>query len=199
MRRTPGEDSGGNSTLVLDRVSFVSLHPDGDTIAFPRDGKLFIGSLKGGDPKPLDAPPFPNNDVGGGDLSPDGTKLMVGVARASPALWLIPFPSGTPHKLETEPSGCCMWFPDSMHVLTNRISGRNSMTLERLNVLDLKREVFFNSPVIMSRGSPREARLSRENPWAAAIQRFGRRTPTVRCGNSIPSGSSTLGEMLRSF
>jgi eukaryotic-like serine/threonine-protein kinase len=144
--------SGGNSTLVLDRVTYVSLHHDGDTIAFTRDGKLFIGSLKGSDPKPVNAPPFPNTHIGGGTFSPDGTKLLVGVGSASPALWLLPFPSGTPRKLETEPSGV-EWFPDSVHVLTAHVSGRNSMTLARLNVLDLKSEVFFNSPTFMAQVS----------------------------------------------
>jgi serine/threonine protein kinase len=153
LRSVPA--SGGNSTLVLDRASNVDLHRDGDTIAFTRDGRLFIGSLKGGDPKPIDAPPFPNTQVGSGNFSPDGTKLLVGVGGASPAsaaLWLLPFPSGTPRKLDTPASGV-EWFPDSVHVLTFHYSGRNSMTLMRLNVLNLKSEVFLNSPTVMSQAS----------------------------------------------
>lgn len=56
--------SGGASELVLDNAQGATIHPDGKTLAFVRGGKLWIGGLKGEQPREFAPAPFPNFQVG---------------------------------------------------------------------------------------------------------------------------------------
>ncbi len=123
--------AGGAEQMVLDGVDAAALHPDGQTLAFDRDRKLWIGSLKGGEPKAL----WPGPTNGGLSFSSDGRMLAVdGIG----SIWLFPFPSGTPRKFDpggpvtTAPS----WFPDSRHMAVAVRNGDQTV----LSIVDAKDE-----------------------------------------------------------
>jgi len=103
--------AGGSEQIVMDGVDFAAIHPDGQTLAFNRNRKLWIGSLNGGQPKEF----WPGPTNGGLSFSPDGSMLAVG---SIGPIWFFPFPSGMPRKVD--PGGAVVaapsWFPDSRHV-----------------------------------------------------------------------------------
>jgi hypothetical protein len=64
--------SGGAAQTVLDAVDAAALHRDGNTLAFQRDRRVWIGSLRGGDAKEFWEGPA----NGGLSFSPDGSYLV---------------------------------------------------------------------------------------------------------------------------
>ncbi len=122
--------AGGGSQKVYERVSAATLHPDGKTLAFDRDRKLWVGSLKGGEPKELWAGPT----NGGLSFSPDGSKLAVDTI--GPIL-VVPYPSGPPQKFEA--GGAVVfapsWFPDNRHMVVAVRHGPQT-ALEIVDVTD---------------------------------------------------------------
>jgi serine/threonine protein kinase/Tol biopolymer transport system component len=103
--------AGGAAQMVLEGVDAAALHPDGQTLAFNHDRKLWIGSLRGGASKELWAGPT----NGGLSFSPDGSMLAVD---SIGPVWFFPFPSGTPRKFELggAVTAAPSWFPDNRHV-----------------------------------------------------------------------------------
>jgi Tol biopolymer transport system component len=124
--------SGGNPNLELEKVNAAAIHPDGKTFVFVRDGKLWVGPLRG-QARPFGQSPFPARIVDAAVLrfSPDGAKLAVmnrGEDAAESDVWLIAYPSGASRKLVrafdlTRPS----WMPDSRRILFN--SSTNTLSL----------------------------------------------------------------------
>ena len=102
--------AGGAAQIVYRDLSDAALHPDGKTLAFVRDRKIWIGPLNGGVAKEFWQGPA----SGSLNFSPDGSKLAaIGIG----SVWVLPYPSGTARKFDVEdeimvPS----WFPDSRHL-----------------------------------------------------------------------------------
>ena len=133
--------AGGAGQMVLDGVDAAALHPDGQTLAFDRDRKLWIGSLKGGEPKALWQGPA----NGGLSFSPDGSMLA---AESIGPIWLFPFPSGTPRKFDlggamtTTPS----WFPDSRHMAV-AVKNGDETVLSIVDATDGTRRTVASAPM----------------------------------------------------
>ena len=117
--------SGGVPELVLEKVTSASTHPDGKTLAFVRDGGLFIGQTKQ-DPnqfgRTILGTLLPGSWV---KFSPDGTKLAVYALKdgAAPGdLWLLTYPSGVMRKLQSQiqMGNAGSWFPDSRRLMFGR-------------------------------------------------------------------------------
>ena len=51
--------SGGTPELVLEGVTAAAIHADGKTFAYVRENKLWVGPLKGGQPKQFGRSPLP--------------------------------------------------------------------------------------------------------------------------------------------
>jgi eukaryotic-like serine/threonine-protein kinase len=107
--------AGGVAQIVYPDLSAAALHPDGRTLAFVRERKIWIGSLKGSGVKEFWQGPLSTSAVSAGlSFSPDGSKL---VALGMQAVWVLPYPSGTPRKLGGATDGRTpSWFPDSRHL-----------------------------------------------------------------------------------
>jgi serine/threonine protein kinase len=155
--------SGGASTLVLDNVLAATVHSDNATVAFVRGGKLWVGPLEGEKPREFGPSPFPNSQVNGARFSPDGSRLAVGAGTES---WILPYPSGTPWKLESTvfafPFGMS-WFPDSRHVLGSEFDlGGGGSTLWQFDVADGSRQAMYRStgPFIGASVSPDGKRIA---------------------------------------
>jgi len=117
--------SGGMAELVMENVApvapskasgGVALHPNGKTVVFQRDGKVWAGALKGGPPQELTW--VPRGSVSAFAFSPDGSQLA---AIVNQDLWILTYPSGTPRNLRGATTNVS-WFPDNRHVL---VSGGN--------------------------------------------------------------------------
>jgi len=121
--------SGGSSDLILEDVQAAAIHPDAKTLAFERDGKLWIGSVGGAAPKELWPGPFPN--VSHMQFSPDGSRV---VADDNETSWIVAYPSGKP-ELHIDSNQVSSWFPDSRHLLLAAPPRRTSGVV--ISVLDV--------------------------------------------------------------
>jgi serine/threonine protein kinase len=114
--------SGGTPESVLDNVQDATIHPDSETVAFVRGGKLWTASLKTGGTRQFGTAPFPNDvNIFGARFSPDGSKVMAWTGREA---WILPFPSGTPWKVDKLQDGFLgggAWLPDNRHVIASRL------------------------------------------------------------------------------
>ena len=113
--------SGGNPELVLEKVGAATIHPDGKTLAFARDGKLWVGPLRG-DPRQLAQTPFRADIISRLKFSPDGNRLAVlgGSVTAASALWVLSYPSGGWRNLGAWGGTGVSWLPDSSHVVVSK-------------------------------------------------------------------------------
>lgn len=131
--------SGGAPELILDKADFFALYPDGKTVLFGRDGKTWLGPLRGGPPREFWWQP-PRHDVVWRQFSPDGSKLAV---VDGPDLWIVPYPSGAAHKILTSTDFIgdnATWFPDSRHLVVGEVVGDSTSgdgNLNRLALLDV--------------------------------------------------------------
>jgi Tol biopolymer transport system component len=138
--------SGGTPELILENILTATIHPDGTTIAFVRDGKLWVGSLKGDSPREVGAAPFINSQVVTARVSPDGSNLLAGVERDT---WILPYPSGAPKKLRIagDPFIGATWYPDSRRLLYSELlSATTDSILWRLDTRDGSRHALYRSP-----------------------------------------------------
>jgi serine/threonine protein kinase/Tol biopolymer transport system component len=144
--------SGGAGQLVLEHVDAAAIHPDGKTVAFARDGKLWVATLRGGPakefwPGPL-APTVPETTM---RFSPGGSYL----AFDNGTVWLFPYPSGKPRKLYTGTENGSYggvvglsWFPDGRSLLVARNSATDSLI--RLAVADGSRQTIYSTGPTLS-------------------------------------------------
>jgi TolB protein len=96
-------------------ASGVSMHPDGKTVVFTRDGKLWVDVLGTNQPRQFSASPFPNDRASGAQFSPDGKKVL---AIARDEQWILAYPSGAAYKLPSDRLlYTSTWLPDSRHLL----------------------------------------------------------------------------------
>ncbi len=136
--------SGGLAELAMEKVApvapskasgGVALHPNGKTVVFQHDGKVWAGALKGGPPQELTG--VPRGSVSVFAFSPDGSQLA---AIVNQDLWILTYPAGTPRKLRGATTNVS-WFPDSRHVL---VSGGNfNNTLSLLDTADGSSRVIY--------------------------------------------------------
>jgi Tol biopolymer transport system component len=98
--------------LALENAETAALHPDGKTIVFLRDGKLWLGSLAGGSPREFWRPP--SDYLSFVRFSPDGSKI---VASDWVEVWILTYPGGAARKLPNEKNRTVVqgvsWMPDS--------------------------------------------------------------------------------------
>jgi eukaryotic-like serine/threonine-protein kinase len=144
--------SGGTGQLVLEHVGAAAIHPDGKTLAFARDDKLWLAALHGGPakqfwPGPL-APTVPATSM---RFSPDGSWL----AFDNGTVWAFPYPSGKPRKLYTGTEDGSYggvvglsWFPDGRSLLVARNSASDSLI--RLAVADGSRQTIYSASPSLS-------------------------------------------------
>jgi hypothetical protein len=93
----------------MEKASEAALHPDGKTLVFDRDGKIWAGPLRGGAPRELVLPPHGN--VGSIAFAPDGSMIAVIAERT---LWILPYPSGAPRNLGPVGSDLGVGFPTAV-------------------------------------------------------------------------------------
>ena len=136
--------AGGVAQIVYRDVSGAALHPDGRTLAFQRGGKIFIGSVNGGDAKEFWQGPA----YSGFGFSPDGSKLA---ADSIGAVWVLPYPTGAPRKLDV---GAVIttqsWFPDNRHLAVhglNKSGFPNTLTI--LDVTDGTSRTIVSAPITL--------------------------------------------------
>jgi serine/threonine protein kinase len=153
--------SGGDSEVIIENQQGATIHPDGKTVAFVREGKLWVSSLGGEAPREFGAKPFVNAQVNRVRFSPDGSRLLAGVESGN---WLLPYPSGTPSKLaQGGDLEALNWFPDSRHLLYSEVlQNNNGSTLWRLDTRDGSREAIYRStaPMIGATVAPDSKRIA---------------------------------------
>jgi Tol biopolymer transport system component/predicted Ser/Thr protein kinase len=124
--------SGGTAELVMEKVApvaqargsaVVTLHPNGKTVVFQRDGKAWAGTLKGDPPQELAR--VPRGNVSAFVFSPDGSQLA---AIVNQDLWILPYPSGTPRDLH-DATTSVSWFPDNRYLLIAGGNFNNTLTI----------------------------------------------------------------------
>jgi len=139
--------SGGTPELALEKVTAAAIHPDGKTFALARDGKLWVGPLKG-QPRQLGQTPFSTEIVARLKFSPDGTKLAIQEGGGS-ALWVLAYPSGGWRSLGAYGgSNGFTWMPDSRRLVVSK-----SLPGTTIYAVDATRgsvRAMYNSPNSMS-------------------------------------------------
>ncbi len=138
--------SGGPAELVLENAELGAVHPDGRTMAFARDGKLWTVSLKGGQAKEFWPGPL-RADFPSWQFSPDGSALAV---ESDGDYWILPYPSGAPRKLYSGrghvASVGASWFPDSRRLVVAEDYGESTSALVQIDVRDGSRRTIYSSP-----------------------------------------------------
>ncbi len=157
--------SGGTPELVLENVASATIHPDGKTFAFLRDGRLWVGPLHG-QPKRIELGPTPQIYTVVLRFSPDGAKLAA-LETLSGTLRIMAYPSGSWRNVGTYRSDSLAWLPDSRRLVVSEGSEK------RISVVDTTRgngQMIFNSPGLMRQPSvspdgKRIAYLSGDYEW----------------------------------
>jgi Tol biopolymer transport system component len=139
--------SGGAEQLILEHVDAAAIHPDGETLAFLRDDKLWLTALHGGPAKEFWPRPLSRTTLSTSmRFSPGGSYL----AFDNGIVWLIPYPSGEPRKLYTGQEGAsgagvvgASWFPDNLSLLVIRQG--TTYALIRLDIRDGSRQTLYST------------------------------------------------------
>ncbi len=140
--------SGGASELILDNTSEATIHPDGQTVVFVRNGNLLATSLKGGQPREFGQKQLAAAQVGSPEFSPDGSKV---IATIGAEVWLFQFPSGVPRKVPGASGMYPIWLPDSRHVVARQET--SAFTLSIVDTVDGTRQMIYTTPEYMEPGS----------------------------------------------
>jgi eukaryotic-like serine/threonine-protein kinase len=137
--------AGGPEQLVFENASNAAISPDGQTLAFFREGdteQTLLGASRsiwlasGGEhnARRYTQPPFDSRTFVAGALrfSPDGSKLLAWVwgwenasTVPSPEFWVLPFPEGRPSRVLPELSRGASaapsfdWLPDSRRIIVS--------------------------------------------------------------------------------
>jgi len=139
--------AGGTPQVVIRNVQTATISRDGTTIAFLREEgpqgasfqTLWTASPPGAEPRKYAEAPLSGRHAGMGFLrfSPDGSRIALwivagdakpGLAGGATEFWLVPMPSGAPHRVPAL-SGSHVpypfdWMPEGRHVIfgTDRIA-----------------------------------------------------------------------------
>jgi len=138
-------ESGGAAEVVLENTVGATLHPDGKTVLFVRDGKLWVALLKSEHAQAFGEVGFAD---GFPEFSPDGSKVIASIGGD---FWILPFPSGSRRKISGSPLITVTWFPDSRHVVATQYS--STYTLSVVDTLDASRHLIYTSPEPLVAGS----------------------------------------------
>jgi Tol biopolymer transport system component len=134
--------SGGRPELALENTEISALHPNGKTIVFLRDGKLWLGSLAGGSPREFWRPPL--GDLRAVRFPPDGSKV---VAAERSDVWMLTYPGGIARKLIDLKNGTFVtgvsWLPDNRYVVLSSESVREFGKLTAVDTQDGRRQVIY--------------------------------------------------------
>jgi Tol biopolymer transport system component/tRNA A-37 threonylcarbamoyl transferase component Bud32 len=149
---TSGDDlwavaaSGGTPERLLVNVGVKAiLHPDGNTVLFLRDGKLWTGLLKGQAQREFWWQP-PRNSAAWGKFSPDGSKLFL-LDRLD--AWIAPYSSGVARKILSSTATAIYgadWLPDSRHLVVSQVNGDLSSQMVLIDVADGTLQAIYSSP-----------------------------------------------------
>jgi Tol biopolymer transport system component len=146
--------TGGTPELVLPNVQAATMHRDGKTVVFIRDGKLWIDALRASHPREFGASPFPNSDLQLVRFSPDGSKVIAAVGNDG---WILSYPTGAARKLPLPTHASfesANWFPDSRHMLASQLSTAiTGTTLFIIDTQDASFEPFYQTTGWISEGS----------------------------------------------
>ena len=141
--------SGGVPEKLLDNAYSTSLHPDGNTVAFSREGKLWIGALRGGGP-PREFWSLQAGRLNTWMFSPDGRTLALASGHD---VWLLPYPSGAAKKLVSKEDALfsgVTWFPDGRSFLVvEQVAARRRVGLLRLGTDGSRRHIYSGSDTSM--------------------------------------------------
>lgn len=177
--------SGGAPELVLEDAGTAALHPDGHTLFFTRDGKIWVGSLGGREaPHPISWQPHDLplsagwRDLRGFGVSDGGAQLAV---TAGSDLWIVPYPSGAARKVLAGGNWTIAdWLPDNRRLLL-KTSRDNTSTLEMLDSKDGSRRTIFTTPdiVFSASVSPDGKRIALSTGAVADFSRWSYRPKAI--------------------
>lgn len=129
--------AGGSPQVVLDDVDTAILSANGESLVVAKRTdsgyELGISSPLGSAVKRLgyDLSALGTSQIQLLAFAPDGRRIAL---RARTELWLLPYPSGEPKRVEQlDQMGSVSWFPDSRHML---VTGSWQGTVSRLLELD---------------------------------------------------------------
>jgi len=118
--------AGGTPERVLTDAESAVIHPDGKTLAFVRDRKLWLSDDRDRVPHEFGQLPF---SFSGREFlagfSRDGSRLAV---LQSGELWILEYPNGAGQKLSVGAVSEASWMPDSRHLVV-RSSGSNTLAM----------------------------------------------------------------------
>jgi serine/threonine protein kinase/Tol biopolymer transport system component len=137
--------TGGKPERVFDRAVTAIAHPDGKTLVFLRGRAVWAGR-QGEEPRELELPaemaaaPGQRRLLG---FSPDGQAL---VCLLGGQLWLMPYPTGPPRRLEVSEVVGASWMPDSRRLVLTRNVGETLSTLSMFDTVSGDHHVFYAVP-----------------------------------------------------
>ncbi|MEM1180362.1 MAG: protein kinase [Acidobacteriota bacterium] len=116
--------ASGDTRRVLEQGSWPSVAADGDLMVFEREKRLWLASIEGADPRPLESvePLYFAEWVRlAPALSPDGSQVAYFAPELGPTgnLWLAPLDGGEPRQLTGRRfrGGQPAWTPDGDHLI----------------------------------------------------------------------------------
>ena len=127
--------AGGASARVLESATRATISPDGKSLVFSRGQsgtvKLWISPGDGTAPRAYQQPPFPQGLLSAvPQFSPDGSKIAVMITKSTAIqggeFWILPFPSGTPHRILQSVSANAViprldWMRDNRHLVFSAV------------------------------------------------------------------------------
>ena len=139
--------TGGTPEKVFERAGSAAVHPDGKTIVFVRDSKLWVGR-RGDEPRDL---PVSEEIASTGfphvfGFSPDG-KLLA--CRIGVDLWTLPYPSGTPRRFVVSDLIQGSWMPDNRQLVLVQ-QGTAFSKLSMLDTVTGGSHAFYAAPGMLN-------------------------------------------------
>jgi len=124
--------AGGSPQRVMRNLTWATLHPDGETVALLRDGRVWIASLRGGEARPFD---FSGTRIEATSLmplqfSPDGSSLMI---KNLAELWVARYPSGEARRFPLAQIALSRWLPNGRLLVAEMVRGTGAVILKSMD------------------------------------------------------------------
>lgn len=151
--------SGGSPEKRMDQIGgYASLLPDGKTVVFVRQKKVYLRSLDGGEPRPLNVPFEADDRFSRPKFAPDGASLAIADGES---LWIVKYPSGRATKMVSAAGDESSWLPDSRRLMF-REGGYGQTRLHLLDTQDGSDRVIYSSSehIVNAAVSPDGTRLA---------------------------------------
>jgi Tol biopolymer transport system component len=136
--------TGGTPEIVFDPAESAAAHPDGKTLVFVREGKFWTGR-RGEEPREFAV----GNELASAQgsrrlfgFSPDG-KLLACLAGG--ALWMVPYPSGSPRHLPVSDVFSASWMPDNRQLVVTQ-PDTDSSRISIVDVVTADARTFYAAP-----------------------------------------------------